>query len=171
MKVSPLILSIAASLFVDSAQAVTVETVVDLDTQMVRLDFGDLPPYEQIALEGVTALYWCNCLDGDNPSTLMGTGFTVNGSNLQMQYEGSSPPSTNYITYFYLDGFYFAGFESVDWIVVTELGGGQQKITADRPIVLLPEPEVSTGFFCGAIGLALVCWTRRAERARVRLRP
>jgi hypothetical protein len=120
---------------------VSVATTVDTNTQRVRLDFTGLPPsYEQIRLEGVTALYWCPCLDTDNPSSLKSTGFTVNGSNLEMQYEESSPPSTNYITYKYLDGYDFVDVEPVDWIVVTDLGGGEQTITADPPIKIYATP-------------------------------
>jgi hypothetical protein len=93
-----------ATVAVDTIVAVAVDTTVDLEAQMVRLDFTDLPPYIQIRLEGVTALYWSTGLDGKNPSSLMSSGFTVNGANLEMKYEGAAPPTTNYITYSYLDG-------------------------------------------------------------------
>jgi hypothetical protein len=90
----------------------------------------------------------------------MGTGFTVNGSNLEMKYEGSPPPSTNFISYHYLDGYVFTGFESVDWILVTELGGGAEvRLTGDRPIIV-PVPEPSTGSLC-LVGLTTMCLTRK----------
>jgi hypothetical protein len=104
MRVSlSLLASVVVALFAGAMQAATVSTTVDTDTGMVRLDFTNLPPYEQIRLEGLTALYWCNCADLENPSSLSSTSFTVNGSNLEMKYEGRPPPSTNYIAYSYFD--------------------------------------------------------------------
>jgi hypothetical protein len=139
--------------FAGAAQAVTVSTTVDTDTGMVRLDFTDLPPYEQIRLQGVTALYWCNCVDSDNPSSLMSGSFTVNGSDLEMKYEAASPPSTNYITYYYLDGYDFTGFESLDWIVTTPSGGGDDvTLMGDRPH-LVPEPSKALLCFVGLMAL------------------
>jgi hypothetical protein len=152
-----LVLSAAA------AEAITVTTIVDESTRMVRLDFTDLPPYEQIRLEAVTALYWCNCIDPNNPSSLRSSSFTVNGGNLEMKYEGVPPPSTNFIEYHYLEGYVFTGYETVDWIVVTESGGDEQTLTANRP-VLAPIPEPSTGLLC-LIGLAATSVTRRSRRA------
>ena len=133
-----------------AAQAVTVTTTVDTNARSIVLDFTELPPYEQIRLEGVNALYWCNCVDLDNPSSLLGTGFTVNGDNLEMQYEGAPPPSTNFIDYHYLDGYVLAGFESIDWILVTESAGGELRVTGNRPIlVLVPEPSTGLLYFVG----------------------
>ena len=123
-----------------AAQAFT--TTVDTVTRTVRIDLTGLPAYEQIRLEGVDGLFWCACLDLDNPSSLSSTGFTVNGPNLEIQYEGATPPSTNFIVYHYLDGYVFTGFEQVDWAVVTEVGGGEMRLTGDRPI-LVPEPSTS----------------------------
>jgi hypothetical protein len=115
MRVSLLLLaSIVVALFAGAMQAATVRATVDTDTGMVRLDFTNLPPYEQIRLEGLTALYWCNCADLKTPSSWSSTSFTVNGSNLEMKYEGAPPPSTNYILYHSLDGYVFTG--SSRWI-------------------------------------------------------
>lgn len=127
-------------------------TSVDTMTQTVRLDFTDLPAYEQIRLEGVDALVWCACLDPDNPSSLSSSGFTVNGDNLEMQYEGVTPPSTNYIIYHYLDGYVFKGFESVDWVVVS--GEDEMSLTGDRPI-LEPVPEPSAALL-SVVAMAMV---------------
>jgi len=79
-------------------------------------------------------------VDLDNPSSWSSTSFTVNGSNLEMKYEGPPPPSTNYILYHSLDGYVFTWFESVDWIVVTPLDGDDVIMTGDRPI-LVSEPS------------------------------
>jgi hypothetical protein len=153
MRVSLSVLaSVVVALFAGAIQAATVSTTVDTDTGMVRLDFTNLPPYEQIRLEGLTALYWCNCADPDNPSSLASTSFTVNGSNLEMKYEGAPPPSRNYITYYYFDDYVLSGFESVDWIVVTPLGGDDVRLTGERPI-LVPEPPGSLLRFVGLMAL------------------
>ncbi len=141
-----------ASLFAGTANSATVDTHVDPTTRTVRLDFADLEPYEQIRLEGVTALDWCNCVDLNNPSSSGFTGFTVNGPNLEMQYEGSAPDATNSITYRYLAGFEFVGFENVEWIVISELAAGEVSLVGNRPI-LTSVPEPSTGLLC-ALGLA-----------------
>jgi hypothetical protein len=128
-------------------------TSVDTAAQTVRVEFTGLPAYEQIRLEGVDGLFWCACLDPDNPSSLSSTGFTVNGDNLEMQYEGSTPPpSTNYIIYHYLDGYVFKGFESVEWVVVS--GADEISLTGERPI-LEPVPEPSSTSL-SAIALAVV---------------
>jgi hypothetical protein len=82
----------------------------------------------------------------------------VNGDNLEMQYEGSTPPpSTNYIIYHYLDGYVFKGFESVEWVVVS--GADETRLTGNRP-VLVPVPEPSTATLW-LVGLALMGLTRR----------
>jgi hypothetical protein len=148
------------ALFAGAGQAATIQTTVDTNTRMVRLDFTGLLPYEQIRLEGVTALYWCNCVDSLNPSSLMSTSFTVNAQNLEMKYEGGSPPSTNYITYHYLDSYDFAGYETIDWVVVAETSAGDVRMTAQRPI-LVPVPEPSTALLC-FVGLVLTGMVRRA---------
>jgi hypothetical protein len=150
----------AVAFFAGAAQAVTVTTSVFTDTQTVRLDFTELPPYEQIRLEAVEALYWCNCVDLKNPSTLEGTGFTVNASNLEMKYEGAPPPSTNYIIYHYLDGYVPTGFESVEWIVVTQSVGDDLRLTGDRPLFV---PEPSTAMLC-LIGLVTISVAKRSAR-------
>ncbi|MAG32884.1 MAG: hypothetical protein CL908_18560 [Deltaproteobacteria bacterium] len=159
---------IVIALFAGTTQAATVTTMVDTATRMVRLDLGELSAYEQIRLEGVMALSWCNCLDSDNPSSLMATGFTVNGSSLEMQYEEAPPPSTNYITYHYLDGYIFSGLESVDWIVVTSSDGGDDEIvTGNRPL-FVPVPEPSTGLLCLFGLMVLSAGRNSARRAGVR---
>jgi len=162
MRASPSVLAgFVVAFFAGATQAVTVSTTVDTGTGMVRLDFTDLPPYEQIRLQGVTGLYWCGCADPDNPSSLRSTSFTVNGNNLEMKYEGAPPPSTNYIDYYYLDGYVFEGFESVDWIVVTPSGGGDDvMVTGDRPI-LVPEPSNALLRFVGLMVLSVL---RRSAR-------
>ena len=145
-----------------AAQAVTVTTAVDTNARSIVLDFTDLPPYEQIRLEGVEGLYWCNCVDSNNPSSLLGTGFTVNGENLEMQYEGTPPPNTNFVAYHYLDGYVLTGFESLDWILVTELGGNELRVTGNRPIlVLVPEPSTALLGFVALIILSVVRSSRR----------
>jgi hypothetical protein len=83
-------LGLVAVLFVGPTTASALTTSVDTTTQTVRVDFTGLPPYEQIRLEGVDGLFWCACLDLDNPSSFASTGFTVNGANLEMQYEGAA---------------------------------------------------------------------------------
>jgi len=152
-------LAMAATVFAATgAKAITVDTMVDEATGMVRLDFTELPPYEQIGLEGVTALYWCNCVDLENPSSPRGTGFTANAGNLEMQYEGAPPPSTTYIEYFLLDGYVLTGFELVDWIVVTQTDGEEIVLTAHRPL-LEPVPEPSSALL-GLASLATLCLVR-----------
>jgi hypothetical protein len=133
-------------------------TIVDTTAQTVRVDFAGLTAYEQIRLEGVDGLFWCACLDPDNPSSLSSTGFTVNGGNLEMQYEGSTPPpSTNYITYHYLDGYAFTGYEPVEWVLVS--GADETRLTGNRPVlVLVPEPSTAMLWL---VGLALMSPTRR----------
>jgi hypothetical protein len=127
-------------------------TIVDTTAQTVRVDFAGLTAYEQIRLEGVDGLFWCACLDTDNPSSLSSTGFTVNGGNLEMQYEGAAPPSTNYILYHYLDGYVFTGYESVEWVMVS--GADEIRMTGDRPIFEpVPEPSATS---LSAIALAVV---------------
>jgi hypothetical protein len=124
-------------------------TSVDTDTQTVRVDFTGLPDYTQIRLEGVDALFWSQ---GFAPSSLLSSAFTVNGGNLEMQYEGPTPPSTNYILYYYLDGYVFKGFESVEWVVVS--GEDEISLTGDRPIFEpVPEPSATS---LSAIALAVV---------------
>ena len=158
----PISMLVVAVLFTGVARALEGTTTVDLQTQSVRLDFTDLPPYQQIRLEGVMALFWCNCLDLDNPSSIGSTGFTVNGTNLEMQYEGPTPPSTNFITYHYLDGYDLSGFESLDWILVSEEGGDELPVPGDRPILVpLPEPTASLLHF---VGLSTVCLLTRSRR-------
>jgi hypothetical protein len=156
---------VVAVLIAGGAQALTVNTVVDTTAKTVRIEFTDLPDYEQIRLQAVTALFWCNCADPDNPSSLESTSFTVNGSNLEMKYEGAPPPppSTNYILYHYLDGYVYTGDETVDWIVITPLGGGGEvTVTGDRPLfAVIPEP--STSLLC-AFGLVAMSAQRRSAR-------
>ena len=141
-----------ALLIIAPTTALALTTSVDPIAQTVRVEFTDLPAYEQIRLEGVDGLFWCACLDTDNPSSLSSTGFTVNGGNLEMQYEGAVPPSTNYILYHYLDGYVFKGFESVEWVVVS--GEDEMWLTGDRPILeLVPEPSAA---WLSAIALVVV---------------
>ena len=144
-----------------TAQAFT--TTVDTTAQTVRIDFTGLPAYEQIRLEGVDGLFWCACVDLDNPSSLSSTGFTVNGSNLEMQYEGAPPPSTNFIIYHYLDGYVFTGFEQVDWIVVTQLDGEEMTLVGDRPL-LVPEPLPTSLSLTALAVVGLLARTRGGER-------
>jgi hypothetical protein len=164
MRGSPSILVAGIALLVCSAQAAAVEVVVDIVARTVQLDFANLPPYELIRLQGVTALDWCACLDPNNPSSMGSTGFTVNADNLEMQYEGAMPPSTNFIDYAYLDGYELVGFELVDWIVVTELSGDEVRLIADRPI-FVPEPRLGTGLLC-AFGLVFAGRARETRAAR-----
>lgn len=167
MRVSLSILAgVIAALFTGTIQAADVRTTVDTGTGMVRLDFSDLPPYEQIRLQGLTALFWCNCVDPDNPSSWSSTSFTVNGSNLEMKYEGPPPPSTNYITYHYFDDYVLSGFESVDWIVVTPLDGDDVIMTGDRPI-LVPEPSGALLRLFGLMALYVLRNSRRGAGAPV----
>ncbi len=119
-----------------AAYAVTVMTTVDTSAHTVRLDFTDLPPYTQIRLNGVSALYWCNCLDNDNPSSMLSSGFIKQPPNaLEMQYEGPTPPSTNFIVYHYIHGSAFVGVESVEWIKVSLADEGDLDLVGDRPII------------------------------------
>jgi hypothetical protein len=143
------------------ALALEVSTTVDPETQMVRVDFTNLPPYEQIRLEGTTSLFWCNCADNDNPSSLMSTGFTVSGDTLEVHYEGVPPPSANYITYFYLDGPIFSGLEMIDWIVVTPSSEGDLVVTGDRPL-FVPEPSLPLLVLAGMLGLLVIARSPRA---------
>jgi hypothetical protein len=164
MRLSLSILTVViVALFADGAQALAVSTVVDTDAQTVTLNFTDLPAYEQIRLENVTALSWCNCADPDNPSSPSSDEFTVNGSNLEMNYDGGGDTPTNYITYHYLDGYVYTGDETVDWIVITPLGGGGEvTVTGDRPLfAVIPEP--STSLLC-AFGLVAMSAQRRSAR-------
>jgi hypothetical protein len=158
MRYSILICALVAVLFLGPTMGFAFTTSVDTDTQMVRVDFTGLPDYTQIRLEGVDGLFWCACLDSNNPSSLSSTGFTVNGGNLEMQYEGSTPPpSTNYITYHYLDGYAFTGYEPVEWVLVS--GADETRLTGKRPVlVLVPEPSTATLWL---VGLALMGSTRR----------
>jgi hypothetical protein len=150
MNFSRWILALFAILTVGPATAQAFTTTVDTAARTVRIDFTGLPAYEQIRLEGVTGLFWCACLDLGNPSSLSSTGFTVNGANLEMQYEGAPPPSTNFITYHYLDGYAFTGVEQVDWVVVAEVGGGETRLTGDRPMLMVvPEPSTALLFLFG----------------------
>jgi hypothetical protein len=157
MRVSILIFALVAALFLGPTTGFAFTTSVDTDTQTVRVDFTGLPDYTQIRLEGVDGLFWCGCLDSDNPSSLLSSGFTVNSGNLEMQYEGPTPSSTNYIIYHYLDGYDFKGFESVDWVMVA--GADETRLTGNRP-VLVPVPEPSTATLW-LVGLALMSPTRR----------
>ena len=148
--VSGLVVVLLSMLFIGPTTAQAFTMTVDTTAQTVRIDFTGLPAYEQIRLEGVDGLFWCACLDLDNPSSLSSTGFTVNGSNLEMQYEGAPPPSTNFITYHYLDGYVFTGFEQVDWVVVAEVAGGETTLTGDRPMLMVvPEPSTALLFLFG----------------------
>jgi hypothetical protein len=143
-------------------------TMVDEMTRTVRVDFTDLPPYEQIRLEGVEGLFWCPCNDPDNPSSLASSGFNPNGTDLEMQYEGVAPPSTNYIEYTYLDEYAFNGFESVDWVLVTELGGNELVLTGDRPIIeFVPEPTTASLSSLALAAVAVLAGIRHGlDRAR-----
>jgi hypothetical protein len=164
MRLSLSILTVViVALFADGAQALAVSTVVDTDAQTVTLNFTDLPAYEQIRLENVTALSWLGCSVTTCPSSPSSDEFIVNGSNLEMNYDGGGDTPTNYITYHYLDGYIFTGFESVDWIVLTPLGGGDDvMVTGNRPLfVLVPEP--STALLC-AFGLVAMSAQRRSAR-------
>jgi hypothetical protein len=142
-----------ALLIIAPTTALALTTSVDTIAQTVRVDFTDLPEYEQIRLEGVDGLCWLQSLGCDNPSSLSFTGFTANADNLEMQYESAAPPpSTNYIIYHYLDGYVFKGFESVDWVVVS--GAGETRLTGDRPILeAVPEPSAT---WLSAIALVVV---------------
>ena len=152
MRYSILIFALVAALFLGPTTGFAFSTSVYTDTQTVRVEFTDLPAYEQITLEGVDGLSWCSGGGCDNPSSLLSTGFTVNGGNLEMQYEGAVPPSTNYILYHYLDGYVFKGFESVEWVVVS--GEDEMWLTGDRPILeLVPEPSAA---WLSAIALVVV---------------
>jgi hypothetical protein len=157
MRYSILMFALVAALFVSPTTGFAFTTSVDTDTQTVRVDFTGLPDYMQIRLEGVDGLSWCSGGGCDNPSSLSSTGFTVNGDNLEMQYESATPPSSNYITYHYLDGYVFKGFESVEWVLVS--GTGDTRLTGNRP-VLVPVPEPSTATLW-LVGLALMGLTRR----------
>jgi hypothetical protein len=70
----------------------------------------------------------------------LGTGFTVTGSNLEMQYEESPPPIDNHITYHYIPGYTFVGFESVEWIRLTLANEDEVEFFGNRPI-LLPDTD------------------------------
>jgi len=87
----------------------------------------------------------------------------VNGSNLEMQYEGAPPPSTNFIIYHYLDGYVFTGFEQVDWIVVTQLDGEEMTLVGDRPL-LVPEPLPTSLSLTALAVVGLLARTRGGER-------
>jgi hypothetical protein len=154
---------VVAVLFTDGAQALEVVTTVDFQTQSVRLDFTDLPPYQQIRLEGVTELFWCNCVDPDNPSSIGSTGFTVNGTNLEMKYEGAPPPSANYIDYYYLDESTFVGFESLDWIVISS-AEGDLTVTGDQPF-FVTEPSMPLLRIVGLMTLPVISRLPRPGRA------
>jgi hypothetical protein len=141
-----------ALLIMAPTTAFALTTTVDTTTQTVRVDFTGLPDYEQIRLEGVDGLSWCSGGGCDNPSSLSSTSFNANGANLEMNYEGVAPPSTNYILYYYLDGYVFKGFESVDWVVVS--GEDEILLTGDRPILEpVPEPSATS---LSAIAVAVV---------------
>jgi len=157
------LVGVAVALFASAAQAITVTTTVDTETQTVMVDFTELPPYVQIRLEGAHALFWCNCLDLDNPSSMLSTGFTVNGENLEMQYEGPAPPSSNFIDYHYLDGFVLSGFEEVEWVKLTLANEDELVLWADRPL-LVPIPEPSVGLLCFAGLIMMSARTQAASR-------
>jgi hypothetical protein len=159
MRVSILIFALVAALFLGPTTGFAFTTSVDTDTQTVRVDFTGLPDYTQIRLEGVDGLSWCSGGGCDNPSSLSSTSFNANGANLEMNYEGVAPPSTNYIIYHYLDGYVFTGYQSVEWVSVEAVGAGEMRLTGNRPVlVLVPEPSTATLWF---VGLALMGLTRR----------
>lgn len=160
MRRSILMFAIVAALFLGPTTGFAFTTSVDTNLQMVRVDFTDLPDYTQIRLEGVDGLFWCACLDSKNPSSLASSGFNPNGGNLEMNYEGVAPPNTNYITYHYLDGYVFTGYESVEWVVVEAVGSGEVSMTGNRP-VLVPVPEPSTATLW-LVGLALMGLKRQS---------
>jgi hypothetical protein len=163
MRVSLRMLALFMMLLVAPTTAQAFTTTVDTVAQTVRVDFTGLPAYEQIRLEGVTGLFWCACIDLDNPSSMSSTGFTVNGSNLEMQYEGAPPPSTNFITYHYLDGYVFTGFEQVDWVVITQLDGEEMTLVGDRPL-FVPEPSTTSLSLTALVVVGLLVRMRGRER-------
>jgi hypothetical protein len=59
------------------------------------------------------------------PSTLAGTGFTVNGANLEMQYQGATAPSANFISYRYVPGYVAIESPETTWIRVTAIDGAE----------------------------------------------
>jgi hypothetical protein len=140
MRNSLQVFAFVAVLLSGPTAALALTTMVDEAARRVRVEFTGLPPYEQIRLEGVTGLFSCFCNDPDNPSSLSFTEFTVPPGDLEMKYEGGAP-STNYIEYSYLEEYEFMGFESVDWVVVTEVGGDEIVMTGDRPVMRVPEPS------------------------------
>lgn len=157
----PLLCWAALGLLFWSTQAVAFTTTVDPTRRIVRVAFEGLPTYQEIRLEGVTALSWCDCPDPGNPRSRRASGFIVDGTNLEMQYLGPLlAPRDNVIRYQYLEGFTFAGFEQVDWAVISRTNGFEQRLTGSRPI-LLAIPEPASAMLCG-FGLAWLGMTRRS---------
>ncbi len=137
------------------SSAVLVTTTVDPVARSVTINFVDLPPYEQIHLDGVLALDACQCNDPRNPSSKELTGSSWGAGRLEMEYKRvAPPPAANFILYHYLDGYVFDGFEQAEWLQVTPRNGDGFMLTGDRP-VFVPVPEVSTALLIG-VGLAMV---------------
>ena len=144
---------IASLLLASTAQAVEFTVAVDDSIQRVRVEWTGLQPYEQIELAGIGEfLFWCLCVDNENPRSLGSTGFSVNGLDLQIQYEGQPPPADNFIEYWYEDA-YFIGFIDAEWVKVTFVDGEETSVTAPRPVIV-PEPPIASGLVVGAAALA-----------------
>jgi hypothetical protein len=107
-------------LFIIAPLANAFTTEVNETTRRVTVYLDGLPPdYVQIELQGVVGLIWCPCLDDDNPRSMASTGFTVNGIDLEMQYEGGQPrPTDNFIEYTYDAGYTFTGFNTEEWVLI-----------------------------------------------------
>ena len=166
MRISiPFLSLLILGLLFPASEAFAFTTRVNPANRTIRITFEGLPTYQQIRLEGVTALSWCDCPDPQNPTSLRSSGFVVDGSDLEMQYLGPLlAPRNNFIRYQYLEGFEFAGFEQVDWAVVSRTNGFELRLTGDRPIlVAIPEPAPAMLL---ALGLAWLATTRRSPRSR-----
>ena len=153
---------VALGLWLSTGQAFAFTTNVDPTTRTIRIVFEGLPTYQQIRLEGVTALSWCDCPDPGNPTSRRSSGFAVDGADLEMQYLGPLlAPRNNFVRYRYLEGFALAGFEQVDWAVIGRTNGFEQRLTGQRPILIaIPEPGSA---MLSALGLAWLGMTRRPD--------